>query len=87
MRVRILYAAAGVLALLGLWLRLARSALPPPRADAAELPAPAAGRGAPAPAQQAPDVSIGNRALIVVLMPLNERAGNQSDGDAPLAIH
>jgi len=54
MRVRVLYAIAGVLALLGLWLRLARSALPSPRADAAELPAPAAGRGAPAPAQQPP---------------------------------
>ena len=54
MRVRVLYATAGVLALLGLWLRLARSALPSPRADAAELPAPAAGRGAPAPAQQPP---------------------------------
>jgi len=42
------------LVLVGLWLRLARSALPAPRADAAALPVPAAGRRATAPADAVP---------------------------------
>ena len=52
-RLPALYVAAVGLVLVGLWLRLARSALPAPRADAA-IQVPAAGRRATAPADAVP---------------------------------
>jgi hypothetical protein len=54
-RVRSLYAAAAVLLLVGLWLRLARSPLP--RTDAASLPLPFAGQRASATAGATPPTS------------------------------